>query len=200
MEYEGFKLKGVIFDKKYLLERECFSFKTEFGSKYEFIIHDIGYNALTIAGFFKYPDIIHSAGKIENQLHELIEDRATNPVSLANVADKRKYYLYGEKIYVNVDNGEYTFEITGIGPYAIKISMDITYDEIATSNKPLEVILKDFIENIYASKFNDRELTRKIDKQWQNELEEKRKVEEEIAQDKAWKRQKQKELEEFLKL
>lgn len=199
MEYEGFKLKGVIFDNKYRLEREYFSFWSQDGSNYRFIIHDVGYNALTIVGFFKYSDIIHSTGKIENQLHEIIANRATNPHSLAKVADERKFYIYKEKVYVNVDNEEYTFIIDGIGPKAIKISNEITYDEIATSNKPLEVILKDLIENKYATKFNDNELIRKIDNQWQKELEEKRKIEEEVSKEEAWKRQKQKELEEFLR-
>ena len=105
MEYEGFKLKGVIFDNKYRLERVNFSFRSKDGSNYRFIIHDVGYNALTIVGFFKYSDIIHSTGKIENQLHEIIANRATSSHSLAKVADERKFYIYNEKVYVNGDFG-----------------------------------------------------------------------------------------------
>jgi len=164
---------------------------------YEFIIHDIGHNALDIVAFFKYRKIVSSQGPIENQLNQLIS-KTSNDSVLRRVAFDRKYYLYNENVNVDIYGDDYTFKIDGIGPEAIKITIQITYGEIVTSNNALESILRDLITTIYHDELNDAELIEKINFEWNKEEAEKQKIREEVQREEEIRAQKQKELEEFL--
>ena len=198
MEYESFKTKGVIFESKYRLERKKFKFESGF-STYEFFVDAIGHNALTISGFFNYSEITKSLGIVERQLHDLISARTKDPSVLKRVAGERKFYLYNEKINVNIENHDYPFKIGGIGPFAVKLSIQITYDDIVNSNNPLEVILRNLIHNVYKDLFQKEYLIRKIQENWEKEEAHKQKIHEEVLNEEKIKEQKKKELEEFLK-
>lgn len=197
MEYEAYRLRGVIFDNRYRLERKKVSLESDM-STYEFIVHDIGHNALDISGFFRYYEIVGSSGSIEEQLHDIIAGRTNNASVLKRVADERKHYIYDEKVYLDVDGYEYTFKIDGIGPQAVKISIQVTYDEILSSNKPLESMLKDIINTLYSSSFNNERLIKEIREKWETEEADKQKIRDAVLKEEEIKRQKQKELEDFL--
>lgn len=197
MEYEAYKLREVIFDNRYRLERKRVSLESDL-STYEFIVHDIGHNALDISGFFRYYEIVGSSGPIEEQLHDIIAGRTNNASVLKRVADERKHYIYDEKVYLDVGGYEYTFKIDGIGPQAVKISIQVTYDEIASSNKPLESMLRDIINTLYSSSLNNERLINKIREKWETEEADKQKIRDAVLKEEEIKRQKQKELEDFL--
>lgn len=197
MEYEAYRLRGVIFDNRYRLERKKVSLESDM-STYEFIVHDIGHNALDISGFFRYYEIVGSSGSIEEQLHDIIAGRTNNASVLKRVADERKHYIYDEKVYLDVDGYEYTFKIDGIGPQAVKISIQVTYDEISSSNKPLESMLRDIINTLYSSSFNNERLIKEIREKWETEEADKQKIRDAVLKEEEIKRQKQKELEDFL--
>ena len=197
MEYEAYKLREVIFDNRYRLERKRVSLESGL-STYEFIVHDIGHNALDISGFFRYYEIAGSSGSIEEQLHDIIAGRTNNASVLKRVADERKHYIYDEKVYLDVYGYEYTFKIDGIGPQAVKISIQVTYDEIASSNKPLESMLRDIINTLYSSSLDNERLINEIREKWETEEADKQKIRDAVLKEEEIKRQKQKELEDFL--
>ena len=197
MDFEAFKLRSVIFDNESRIEKKRVEF--ECGNlTYEFIVLDIGHNALDIVGFFRYFQIVSSIGPIEMQLHNLIASRTNNAEVLKDVAFKRRHHLFDEKIRADVDGQEYFFKIDGIGPQAVKITVQITYDEIANSQKPLEVKLRDLITHLYQGPLNNKVTLEKIEDNWQKEEAHKQKIHEEVLKEEEIKAQKQKELEDFL--
>lgn len=198
MDYESFKTRGVIFESKYRLERKKFVFESAL-LPYGFFVDAIGHNALTVSGFFNYSQITNSTGIIEMQLHNLIAGRTKDHAVLKRVANERKFYLYNETINVNIENHDYPFKIDGIGPFAVKLSIQITYDDIVNSNNPLEVILRNLIQNVYKDLFQKEYLIRKIKENWEKEEAHKQKIHEEVLNEEKIKEQKKKELEEFLK-
>lgn len=197
MQFEAFKLRSVIFENKFKIDGKKFEVEGKL-LPYEFIIHDIGHNALDIVAFFKYRKIVSSPGPIENQLNQLIS-KTSNASVLRRVAFDRKYYLYNENVNVDIYGDDYTFKIDGVGPEAIKITIQITYDDIVTSNNALESILRDLITTIYHDELNDAELIEKINLMWNKEEAEKQKIREEDPREEEIMAQKQKELDEFLK-
>ena len=143
-------------------------------------------------------EIAGSSGPIEEQLHDIIAGRTNNASVLKRVADERKHYIYDEKVYLDVDGYEYTFKIDGIGPQAVKISIQVTYDEIASSNKPLESMLRDIINTLYSSSLDNERLINEIREKWETEEADKQKIRDAVLKEEEIKRQKQKELEDFL--
>ncbi|WP_407421605.1 hypothetical protein [Methanobrevibacter sp.] len=197
MDYEAFKLRSVIFDNKFRIERKHVEFDSGISS-YEVLVHDIGHNALDIVGFFKYFQIVSSVGPIEKELHNLIASKTNSASVLQRVAFERRHYIYDEKIHVDIDGEDYVFKIDGIGPQAVKITVQITYDEIANSTKPLESKLRKLINTLYQGPLNNKETLDKINDTWQKEEAHKQKVHEEVLKDEEIRAQKQKELEDFL--
>lgn len=197
MDYEAFKLRSVIFDNKFRIERKHVEFDSGISS-YEVLVHDIGHNALDIVGFFKYFQIVSSVGPIEKELHNLIASRTKSASVLQRVAFERRHYIYDEKIHVDIDGEDYIFKIDGIGPQAVKITVQITYDEIANSTKPLESKLRKLINTLYQGPLNNKATLDKINDTWQKEEAHKQKVHEEVLKDEEIRAQKQKELEDFL--
>ena len=150
MDYEAFKIRSVIFDNRFKIDNKSIFFESE-NFNYKFSVMGIGHNALDISTFSRYSNIISSSGPIEKQLDRLIGSTSTNYSVLKSAALKRKRYLLDEKIIVNLNNQDYTFKIDGVGPQAIKITTQITYDEITTSDKPVESTLRDLIYNDYTN-------------------------------------------------
>lgn len=199
MEYGAFKFRRIVFWDKSRMDRHHFSVVSDDGALYDCIIEDVGHNAVDIVLFFKYREIINSNASIERQLHEAISKRITNPRVLKDTADDRKYDLYGHKVSLEVDNHNYNFEINGIGPQAVKISTQITYDEITTSDGELESSLREIIENKYASKFKDTAFLKMVDAEWAEKEAHKNKIMDEVRKEEEIKRKKQEELERLLK-
>ena len=199
MNFEGFKLRSAVFDSKYKLKKETISFDSRNNSNYSFLVFDIGHNALDIVGFFKYGDIILFSGPVENELHQLISGRTQSPSTLARVAYDRRFYLYEEKLDILVNDDEYSFKIDGVGPEAIKLTTQVTYDDIATSDRSLEVLLRNLIEDLYRRKLNDESFLKKVEKDWDDENRYNQKLDEAVSKEEAEKIRKRKELEEFLK-
>ena len=197
MDFEAYKFRSVIFNDKSRIEKEYVEFESGI-RQYDFLVHDIGHNALDIVGFFRYFQIASSLGPVVMKLHNMISPGAKNAYSLKDVAFNRKHYLYNEKITVDVDGEDYTFKIDGIGPQAVKITVQITYDEIANSQKPLERKLRNMINNLYRGPLNNKVTLEKITAQWEKEEAEKQKIHEEVLEEEKERERKKKELEDFL--
>ncbi len=198
MEYEAFKLKNIIFTNRYRLGHYSFSFSNRNDSLNKLIILDVGNITLTVAQFFKYRELTSPQSSVEEYIHKLIS-KTSDPYILARVASKRKWYLYDEIVPVMINGKEYNFKIDGIGEWAVKISMEVTYDEIAASQNPLERILKNVIEIEYSYKFNDEYLLEEIDKKWEEEIAYKKFINDEVFKEDEEILRKRRELEEFLK-
>ena len=151
MEYEGFRLMSFIFENKYKLEKERFSLSGDSDAVYDFFIDVVGHNALDISTFCRYTEIATLSNQVEKNLHQLISYNAKLASTLASEAADKAYRLYGEKIRINVGDINYIFSIDGVGPKAIKMTCQITYDEIASSDKPLESYLRELINKLYST-------------------------------------------------
>ena len=197
MKYEGFKLRYFIFQNTYKLERKCFSLFGDSNAVYEFMIHDIGHNALDISAFFKYKDIASRSNSVEKDLHNLISPRANLAATLASEANDKYYRLYNQKVDVRIENVNYSFKIDGVGPKAIKMTYQVTYDDIAASKNPLESHLYGIINDYYP--LDNPATIKKINEEWKEKVEKQKELEEQILKEEDLKRKKQKELEEFLK-
>lgn len=198
MKYESFKYRSMIFWDKSRIINHHISVVSGNGI-YDFIIDDAGHNAITIVGFFRYREIISSDASIQRQLHEAISARIANPNILKDTAFENKFDIYGTKVYLEVNGRTYGFQIDGIGPQAIKISTQITYDEITSSENEIESILRGVIKDKYASKFNDAAFIRKVDSEWNEKEAHMNEVRDEVKREEEIRRRKQEELERFLK-
>jgi hypothetical protein len=198
MQYEAFKFRSIIFWDKSRIIKHHISVISD-NDIYDFIIDAAGHNAVDIVGFFKYREIINSNASIQRQLHEAISSRIINPRVLKDMAFENRFDIYGSKVYLRVDGYTYAFKIDGIGPQAIKISTQITYDEITTSDDEIESILRGVIMDKYVSKFNDAAFIRKVDAEWEENEAHKNAVMDEVKKEEEIRRRKQEELERFLK-
>ena len=165
MDYEAFKIRSVIYGNRFKIDNKSIFFESE-NFNYKFSVMGIGHNALDISAFSRYSNIISSSGPIEKQLDRLIGGTSTNYSVLKSAALKRKRYLLDEKIIVNLNNQDYTFKIDGVGPQAIKITTQITYDEITTSDKPVESTLRDLIYTLYQGQLNNKVTLERIENEW----------------------------------
>ncbi|SDA64995.1 hypothetical protein SAMN02910315_01933 [Methanobrevibacter millerae] len=197
MEYEGFRLRSFIFQDKEKIHGKRFSLQGDSNATYDFNIHGVGHNALDVTAFCNYEKIARNSNRMEKDLHYLIDYRAKLASTLASEANNRAYRIYEEKIKVNIEDIDYTFIIDGVGPKAIKMTCQVTYDEIATSHRPLESYLKNLISSTY--RMDDPELISKIDREWAQDFEEKKKRRQQTIKDEEERRRKREELEEFLK-
>ena len=197
MEYEAFKFRSVIFWDKSRLIRHHISV-VSYGGLYDFIIDSAGHNALDIVAFFKYREIINSNNTLEKQLHEIISSRITNPRVLKDTAYENRFDLYNTKVYFKVNGYTYTFKVDGIGPQAVKITAQITYDDIVFSNNEIESSLRSVIKDKYSSKFNDAVFIKRVDTEWEENEAHKNEVKKEVMKEEEIRLQKQKELEDFL--
>ena len=111
MDYEGFKLKSFIFQKRHLLEKKHFSLPGDCDEVYDFMIDVVGHNALDISTFSKYGDIARRSNRMEKDLHYLISYNAKLASTLAIEAAEKAYKLYDERIDININNVDYTFKI-----------------------------------------------------------------------------------------
>ncbi|WP_407416016.1 hypothetical protein [Methanobrevibacter sp.] len=182
MDYEAFKIRSVIFANHFKIDKKPIFFESG-NFNYKFLILDFGHNALDISSFSRYSDIISSSGPIEKKLDRLIGSTSTNSSVLKSTALKRKRYLLDEKITVNINGQDYFFKIDGIGPQAIKITTQITYDEITTSDKPVESTLRDLIYTLYRGQLNNKLTLEKIEAEWQSKEAHNHKVHEEVLRE-----------------
>ena len=196
MELEAYILKGCISENKYRIENNRFSIVE--GTINEFIIDGVGYNALTIISYYKYEEIFNSNNSTEKQLHELISSNARSPYFLKEEALDNQFDIYNQKVDVDIGKDSYSFEIEGVGPIAIKISKEFTYDKIIKADDVICKELKDICYKKYANNLNNISLTSKLQNEWEKDFKEKQELRSKTLEAEEIRRQKQKELEEFL--
>ena len=197
MELEAYILKGCIGENKYRIENNHFRIIED--TINEFIIESAGYNALTIISYYKYEEIFNSNNSTEKQLHELISKDARSAYYLKEEALDNQLDIYNQKVSVDIAKDTYSFEIKGVGSIAIKISKEFTYDEIIKAEDVICKELKDICYTKYSNNLNDINLTSKFQNEWEEDFKKKQELRSKTLAAEEIKRQKQKELEEFLK-
>ena len=196
MELEAYILKGCISENKYRIKNNHFNIIE--GTINEFIIDNAGYNALTIISYYKYEEIFNSNNSTEKQLHELISSDARSAHYLKEEALDNQLDIYNQKVSVDIGKDSYSFEIKGVGPIAIKISKEFTYDEIIKANDVICKELKDICYKKYSNNLNDINLTSNLQNEWKEDYKQKQELRSKTLEEEEIRRQKQKELEEFL--
>lgn len=189
MNFEGYKLRGCIFKAKSEIENYRFD---------NFTVEFVGENGLGIVKYCKYRDIINDSDITERQLHKIIDYSASRGDELKDEAIYNKFNLFEKKVDVEYFGDTYSFEIKGVGPQAIKLTRNFTYDEIAECGDEVSELLYSTIHDRYLQYLEDDVLIKTLKETWQKEESDKKRRLEKVKKEEEIRRKKQQELEEFL--
>ena len=147
--------------------------------------------------YFKYNEVKLAMGSLEIKLKNF-----TYGKSYRDLNDHEIYKIRFSKFTAKVEEKNYEFEITGVGPTALKVSLFLRYDEIEKEETSLEKTLKELIIDEYIGFIKDNAKNQKKLKEMKKEYEERQgeqeKIREEVRREQAEKERKWRELEERL--
>ncbi len=150
-----YPVKVVVSGDKSLILNKQFSEDIE-NYRYDFKIFNVLESIMEVGVFIRYPSIIGSPKPIERSLAELI---GYSTGDLPYIFEQYRF----SKVYFTIGDVEYSLKIIGVGPFALKLVMDVSFSEIENEKGPLEKSLKDFILNFYG-------IVNKFDSHFQNEF------------------------------
>ncbi len=150
-----YPVKVVVSGDKSLILNKQFSEDIE-NYSYDFKIFNVRESIMEVGVFIRYPSIKGSPKPIERSLDELI---GYSTGDLPYVFEQYRF----SKVYFTIGDVEYSLKIIGVGPFALKLVMDVSFSEIEDEKGPLEKSLKDFILNFYG-------IVNKFDSHFQTEF------------------------------
>ncbi|MBQ9025590.1 MAG: hypothetical protein IJ104_04330 [Methanobrevibacter sp.] len=189
MNFEGYKLRGCIFKAKSEIENYRFD---------NFTVEFVGENGLGIVKYCKYRDIINDSDMTERQLHEIIDYAASRADELKDEAAYNRFNLFEKKVDVGYLSDSYSFEIKGVGPQAIKLTRNFTYDEIAECGDCVSEQLYITIRDKYSQYLENDALIKILKESWQKEESDKKRRLEKVKEEEEIRCKKLQEIEEFL--
>ena len=189
MEFEAFRLRECISKDKSRIDKFRFD---------DFVVNLIGENALVIVRYYKYDSIVKDSDISQRELHEMISADSVFGRQLKDEAFYNRYNLYDQKINLEYGMDSYSFEIKGVGPQAIQLSRNFTYEDIVNADDSLSLRLNSIIQEKYLGFLKDKRLSNSLYETWQKEELEREKRMKQILEEERIRLIKQKELEEFL--
>ena len=189
MEFEAFRLRECISKDKSRIDKFRFD---------DFVVNLIGENALVIVRYYKYEAIVKDSDISQRQLHEMISADSIFGRQLKDEAFYNRYNLYDQKIDLEYGMDSYSFEIKGVGPQAIQLSRNFTYEDIVNADDSLSLRLNSIIQEKYLGFLKDKRLSNSLYETWQKEELEREKRMKQILEEERIRIKKQQELEEFL--
>ena len=192
-DIKDYKLKHIISLKDGLLEYTSIPIKVE-GVSYPFKIDNVQSEIMELITYFKYYEIKRADGPLEKILKGF-----TYGKSRSEMNDHEVYEIRFSKFNAKIENKSYEFEITGVGPSALKISLFLKYDEIEKEQTKLETVLKELILDEHTDivlnndSYKEKLIQmKKDDEEYQSKMDE---LDEEIRREQEEKERKWRELE-----
>ena len=190
-----YKLKQIIQVKEGLLNRKPILIPIG-ESIYPFRIEEVKSQLIEIIDFFEYLDVKLAGGPLEAELKGFTYGKTRNELS-----DNEVFKIRFSKFIMEIDEKDYEFEISGVGPKALKVSLYLKYDDIDKAENYIESQLKEIILDQYTPLFKDRyyqekliEIKNESDKQEAEQA----KLKDEVRREQEEKERKWRELEERL--
>lgn len=189
MEFEAFRLRECISKDKSRIDKFRFD---------DFVVNLIGENALVIVRYYRYGAIVKDSDISQRQLHEMISADSVFGRQLKDEAFYNRNNIYNQKIDLEYAGDSYSFEIKGVGPQAIQLSRNFTYEDIVNADDSLSLRLNSIIQEKYLGFLKDKRLSNSLYETWQKEELEREKRMKQILEEERIRIIKQQELEEFL--
>lgn len=191
-----YKLKHIISLKDGLIDNYSLKIPIE-GSEYKFKVDEVKTEIIELIHFFKYGEVKLAMGSLEKKLKDF-----TYGKTYSDLNDHEIYEIRFSKFKAEIEGKTYEFEITGVGPTALKVSLFLKYDEIEKEETSLEKTLKEIIIDEYIDLIKDNEVNQRklkeIKKEYDEQQGEQERIREEVRLEQEEKERKRKELEELL--
>ena len=187
-----YKLKHIVRVRTGLLERTPVLIPVG-DEMYSFRIEEVKSELIEIIHYFDYMEVKMADGPFEAELNGF-----THGKSRYELKDYEVYEIRFSKFKMEVDKKDYEFEITGVGPKALKISLYLKYDEIEKAETLVERQIKDIILENYKPLFeygSNQEKLKEIKKESDEQEAEKEKIKDEVRREQEEKERKWRELE-----
>ena len=195
-EIENYKLKHIVSLKDGLLDNYRFEIPIE-GNNYSFKVDEVKTEIIELIDYFKYNEVKIAHGPLEKKLKDFTYGKSYNDLNEHEI-----YEIRFSKFKARIENKEYEFEITGVGPTALKVSLFLRYDIIENEDTSLERKLKQIILDDYGEIINDnksyQDKLKELDKEYKEQESERERIREEVRKEQEEKERKRKELEEML--
>ncbi|WP_405286984.1 hypothetical protein [Methanobrevibacter sp.] len=191
-DISDYKLKHIIKVKDDLLNRR--RVLIPIGENiYEFRIEEIKSEFIEIIKYFEYLEVTLSYGPLEAELNGFTNGKTRNQLT-----DNEVYAIRFSKFKMEVGKKDYEFEISGVGPRALKVSLYVKYRDIEEAENLIESQLKDIILDEYTPLFKDKRYQEKlieIKKESDQQEAEQARIKDEVRREQEEKERKWRELE-----
>ena len=195
-EIGEYKLKHIVSLEDGLLEGTHLEIPIE-GKSYTFKIDQVRTEIIELVDYFKYGEVKLAGGPLEQTLKGFTYGKSHNELNEHEI-----YEIRFSKFKAEIEDKEYEFEITGVGPTALKISLFLRYDIIEKEETSIEKALKELILEEYGDLIYDnasnQEKLKELKKEYEEESVKQEKIHEEVLREEKEKERKRRELEEML--
>lgn len=191
-----YKLKHIVSLEEELIDQKRVEIPIE-GSSYTFKIDDVKTSIIELISFFKYGEIKLAMGPLEQKLKDFTYGKNYNDFNEHEI-----YEIKFSKFKAEIEGKDFEFDITGVGPTAIKVSLYLRYDIIEKEETSVTTELKELILNEYGDLVSNNESYQEKLKELKKESEEveaeQERIRDEVRREQEEKERKRKELEEML--
>ena len=195
-ELSEYKLKHIVSLEEGLLENTRLEIPIE-GKSYTFKVDQVKTEIIELVDYFKYAEVNLAGGPLEQILKGFTYGKSHNELNEHEI-----YEIRFSKFKAEIEDKEYEFEITGVGPTALKVSLFLRYDVIEKEETSLEKTLKELILDEYSDLIYDnvshQEKLKELKKEYEDKQAEQEKIREEVRKEQEEKERKRRELEEML--
>lgn len=193
-----YKLKHIVSLEDGLIDYKRFEITIE-DSRYLYKIDNVESELIELVDYYQYGEIKLAKGPIEKILKGFTYGKGYGELNDHEIYDIR-YSIF----YAKIEGKTYEFQITGVGPTAIKVSLFLRYNEIDKEKTSLERVLKKMILEKYEYKIlNNPNYQKKLkqlkkdDEEYQSKMND---IDEDIRREEEEKERKWRELETRLNL
>ena len=191
-----YKLKHIVSIQPHLMESISILLNID-ENLYNFKVDDVGKELVEFVAYFKHNDIKYATRPIEKEINKITHGKSKNQMS-----KQHQFYAYNSKFKLPIEGKDYEFEITGIGPSAVKLSLYLKFNNIEKSNVSFEKSLKQKIEEKYGLIIENNESYQaklnELKKEYNAQQAKQAAIEEEVRKEQEEKERKRRELEELL--
>ena len=122
--------------------------------------------------------------------------------SYEDISKYERHEIFSSKFYLPIEGSKHEFEITGVGPIAVKVSLFLKFKDIEVENNSFLTKLKNELIDIYFPLIEEnksyQDKLAKITEEYNKQVEKQDKIRKEVQEEEAEKERKRKELEEML--
>ena len=195
-DISNFKLKHIVSIQPELIENKTFILNID-DDVYSFKVERAASKIIELFHFFKYHEINSSSGSIEKKLKGFTYGKSFN-----NLSQNEIYNIRSSNFYLSVEGDKHEFEITGVGPIAVKVSLFLKYDEIESLKNKSVLRIKQELLDVYTPLLEKNQSYQnkliKINEDYEKQIAKDNAIQNEIEKEEAEKERKRKELEEML--